>query len=181
MRKSCFWHCLPKVKLRWLEYRWRVYHDWFGERVFESLGNSSDSSRKQMFRDILTNVLLLSWKCILCVLIRIVSWGDSNSYTQYTTILKTIENTSLNYPHLPSDLELWWTLSGSNCPCLEQIWSQRCSRHWNSTIYNNGPIIAKTCLFKYTEIFTTKKWKFSNKNSDTFFHISAQNIDCGTR
>ena len=36
----------------------------------------------------------------------------------------------------------------------------------------------KTRLFKYTENFTTKKWKFSDKNSD-IFHISARNIDCG--
>ena len=33
-------------------------------------------------------------------------------------------------------------------------------------------------LFKYIENFTTKNWKFSDKNSD-IFHISAQNIDCG--
>ena len=32
--------------------------------------------------------------------------------------------------------------------------------------------------FKYTENFTTKNWKFSNKNSD-IFHVSAQNTDCG--
>ena len=38
--------------------------------------------------------------------------------------------------------------------------------------------ITKTCLFKYTENFATKKWKFSNKNSD-IFHTSAQNTDCG--
>ena len=39
--------------------------------------------------------------------------------------------------------------------------------------------ITKTCLFKYTENFTTKKLKiFRYKNSD-IFHISAQNIDCG--
>ena len=38
--------------------------------------------------------------------------------------------------------------------------------------------ITKTCLFKYTENFTTKKWKISNKNSN-IFHISAENIDCG--
>ena len=38
--------------------------------------------------------------------------------------------------------------------------------------------IMKTRPFKYTEDVTTKKWKFSDKNSD-FFHISAQNIDCG--
>ena len=38
-------------------------------------------------------------------------------------------------------------------------------------------IITKTRLFKYTEHFTNKKWKFSDNNSD-IFHISAQNIDC---
>ena len=39
--------------------------------------------------------------------------------------------------------------------------------------------ITKTCLFKYIENFTTKNWKFSDKNSDIFFQISAQNIGCG--
>ena len=43
----------------------------------------------------------------------------------------------------------------------------------------NLPFITKTRLFKYTETFTTKKSKFSDKNFDIFFHISAQNIDCG--
>ena len=38
--------------------------------------------------------------------------------------------------------------------------------------------ITKTSLFKYTENFTTKKRKLSDKNSD-IFRISAQNIDCG--
>ena len=42
----------------------------------------------------------------------------------------------------------------------------------------NG-VITKTCLFKYTENFTTKKNEnFQIKSSD-IFHISAQNIDCG--
>ena len=36
--------------------------------------------------------------------------------------------------------------------------------------------ITKTRLFKYTENFTFKIWKLSDKNSD-IFHISAQNID----
>ena len=39
-------------------------------------------------------------------------------------------------------------------------------------------IITKTCLLTYIENFTSKKWKFSDKNSG-IFHISAQNIDCG--
>ena len=38
--------------------------------------------------------------------------------------------------------------------------------------------ITKTRLFKYTENFT-KNWKLSDKNSNIFFHIFAQNIDCG--
>ena len=35
--------------------------------------------------------------------------------------------------------------------------------------------ITKTSLFKYVENFTTKNWKYSDKNSD-IFHISTQNI-----
>ena len=42
----------------------------------------------------------------------------------------------------------------------------------------SGFLITKTRLFKYTENFTTKNWKFSDKNSD-IFHIPAQNIDRG--
>ena len=38
-----------------------------------------------------------------------------------------------------------------------------------------GICITKSCLFKYIENFTTKNWKFSDKNSD-IFHISAKNI-----
>ena len=36
-------------------------------------------------------------------------------------ILMKIEKISLNYLHLPSDLELRLTLSGSKYPCLEQF------------------------------------------------------------
>ena len=45
-------------------------------------------------------------------------------------------------------------------------------------LYFANTFITKTCLFKYTENFTTNKWKKSDKKSD-IFHISAQNIDCG--
>ena len=40
--------------------------------------------------------------------------------------------------------------------------------------------ITKTHLFKYIENFTSKSWKSSIedlKNSDIFFHISAQNCE----
>ena len=36
----------------------------------------------------------------------------------------------------------------------------------------------KTRLFKYIENFSTKNWKFAEKNS-YIFHIYAQNINCG--
>ena len=49
----------------------------------------------------------------------------------------------------------------------------------NKILHNkNHTNITKTRLFKYIENFTTKNWKFSDKNSD-IFHISALNIDCG--
>ena len=38
--------------------------------------------------------------------------------------------------------------------------------------------IMKTRLFKYTENFSSKNWKFQIKKL-YIFHISAQNIDCG--
>ena len=45
---------------------------------------------------------------------------------------------------------------------------------------SNDVFITKTCLFKYTEIFTFKKLKiFRKKKNSDIFHISAQNIDCG--
>ena len=42
--------------------------------------------------------------------------SESRSYG-----LLQIERTSLNYPHLPPDVALWLSLSGSNYPRLEQI------------------------------------------------------------
>ena len=39
--------------------------------------------------------------------------------------------------------------------------------------------ISKTRLFNYIENFTTKNWKFSDKNNDIFFIFLLKNIDCG--
>ena len=44
--------------------------------------------------------------------------------------------------------------------------------------FSYGMTITKTCLFKLTENYTTKKKIFLIKISD-IFHISAQNMDCG--
>ena len=46
------------------------------------------------------------------------------------------------------------------------IWTSSLRRH------KLQYLITKTRLFKYIENFTTKKWKFADKNSDSF-HISA--------
>ena len=39
--------------------------------------------------------------------------------------------------------------------------------------------ITKTCIFKQTENFTTKKCEIFQIKNSNIFHISAQNIDCG--
>ena len=57
------------VKPQWLEHGWFVYRGWF-ELFFQSLQNSSNSSRKQIFRDFFS---YLSWNCMLCVHIRTAS------------------------------------------------------------------------------------------------------------
>ena len=67
---------------------------------------------------------------------------------------------------------LIWVFVGRRCPKI--------GFHalWLKDFYLLPLCITKTRLFKYIENFTTKNWKFSDKNSD-IFHISAQNIDCG--
>ena len=40
----------------------------------------------------------------------------------------------------------------------------------DSTVWS-GVSITKTRLFKYIEKFTTKNWKFSDKNSDIFIFL----------
>ena len=80
---------------------------------FESLGNSYDRSRKQVFINMLRkNFFCFSWNCILSV-IRIApsrrfSWIHSTSH--YFIEGKT----ALNNSHFPHDLALWLNLSGSN-------------------------------------------------------------------
>ena len=40
-------------------------------------------------------------------------------------------------------------------------------------------VITETCLFKYTEYFTTTNEHLQIKKTSDIFLISAQNIDCG--
>ena len=61
-------------------------------------------------------------KCILYVRITVASCVDSNEYTEHTIIIHKTEKTSLNYIHLPPDLVLLLTLSGSNYQYLEQVY-----------------------------------------------------------
>ena len=69
----------------------------------------------------------------------------------------------------------------SRCSCRRKSMQKNTSVTFAANCYKYmylSDCITKTSLFKYTENFTTKKWNFSDKNSD-IFHISAQNIDCG--
>ena len=49
---------------------------------------------------------------------------------------------------------------------------------YENRVLSRWRIITKTRLFKYIENFTSKNWKNSD-NKIWYFHISAQNIDCG--
>ena len=75
------------VELQWLEHWWPVYHGLF-ELIFESLRNSSASSRKQIFR-----VIFLFYHEIVCCGYSLESplRGDSNEYTQHTIFMKKIK------------------------------------------------------------------------------------------
>ena len=53
---------------------------WF-ELVLESLGNSSNNLRKQIFCDILGKIFLIYHK-VTCMLCMLSSGGDSNKYTE---------------------------------------------------------------------------------------------------
>ena len=46
-------------------------------------------------------------------------------------------------------------------------------------VFVAGFTITKTCLFKYTENFTTKKWKCWDKKFWCFFIYLLKTIDCG--
>ena len=57
-----------------------------------------------------------------------------------------------------------------------QTWFYDISSYKNSyvfyeAVYVQGIAITKKCLFKYIENFTTKNWKFSDKNSDFFIFL----------
>ena len=78
------------------------------------LWNSSDSSRKQIFR----KIFLFCHEIVYCMYsLELPHWGNSNEYTQNTctVIAEKIEKISLNYCHLLYNLAPWLTLSDSKC------------------------------------------------------------------
>ena len=77
-----------------------------------------------------------------------------------------------------SSLHLWTQLWVQECKsdsaCLNSLVPVSDDEHQKEQL----GVIAKKCLFKRIENFTTRDfWKFSDKV--LIFHISAQNIDCG--
>ena len=110
-------------------WRWNFLYIWiyvmdcsynvaYSNSLFGSLGKSSDSSRKQKFRNILGKFSYFIMRVYV-------------DYTHWTNLMNTLNiplfyrrrKTSLNYFILPSDLALSLTLSDSNPQWLEL---QRC-------------------------------------------------------
>ena len=78
-RKGLFQTVSYTVKLLWLEHRWLIYCGWV-EHVFESLGNSSDDSRKQIFRDILGKLLIFCENLCFVYSLELLHPGDPSDY-----------------------------------------------------------------------------------------------------
>ena len=88
-----------------------------------------------------------------------------------------VKNCSLIFRVAPATIVTQRQSVICHCRLTTRVDTTKIPMHIPGNTYPNWYLITKTCLFKYTENFTTKKWKKSNKNSD-IFHISAQNIDC---
>ena len=69
-----------------------------------------------------------------------------------------------------------WVLSGT--PLVVPVSSYKVGFCAKITTISSEYSITITCLFKYTENFTTKKWTFSDKKILTFFILLLKNIDC---
>ena len=77
----------------------------------------SDCSTKKIFKEI-----LFYHENVRCVyLLESPHRGDSNEYTQHTSIVQKIEKTSPNYHKLLPDQAPWLTLSDFKYLCLEQF------------------------------------------------------------
>ena len=64
-----------------------VYRGWF-EPIYESLENSSDSSRQHIFKNILRNIVLIYHESVCCIYsLEPPHRGNSNENTQRTFIL----------------------------------------------------------------------------------------------
>ena len=118
---------MTTVHLQWLEHWWLVYRGWF-EHVFESLGNSYDSSRKQIIRDISGK---FSYRENVCCVYSLESphRGDSDEYTQDTIILYKVKKTSLN---IPICLLTYLSDSRPNFHGPKEVWATEVPLFWVS-------------------------------------------------
>ena len=106
--------------------------------------------------------------------------SSCGSAKYYPSLCSPFINTIVSNDSVCGQVRPW-----SDCADAQSDLRLRCSQMSEDTFSNRAahitkawPCITKTRLFKFIEIFTTKNWKFSVKNSDIFFYISAQNIDC---
>ena len=175
------------------------YHGWF-EHVFESLRNSSDSSRKQIFRDILEEFSYFIMKIYVVSTHKncLISYFKL-TYNYFKEAQKAIPKLSpfASWPSATIKPQ-WLKLSISN----KIPWSQRSLSHWSLTaVFLSGPHQAKqrfilvstwekdlshgqchiteTCLYNVDPLkpqFYIVKLGFTGVY---IIVISAQNADCG--
>ena len=99
--------------------------------------------------------------------------GNSNEYTQHIIIVTEIKK-SINYHYFVSDLAPWLTLSGSNYPCLEQIFMVRkgfepskfdCINEKKTSIFVHSYIVfSKENLYRIYIVTSFKENHFADDN-----------------
>ena len=126
------------------------------------IGKKHTNNIYGFFRDF---SLILSWHA--CCIYSLLHRGE---YTQHTIILE-IEKTSIYYSHMPPNLALWLTLSGSTYPYLEKISVNPkmfeplrldCIVHQYYHYFKTGPgqqhfymaAITETCLYNFDPLKT---------------------------
>ena len=109
--------------------------------------------------------------------------------SEYKTLIRNkkyaydkLQSRKLESMRFKNAKEYWKMLNGVSCPKMSNNLKASNFTEYFKAINDPDSVfyqpITKTCLFKYTDNFTTKQLKFSDKNSDIFY-ISAQNIYYG--
>ena len=107
---------------------------WLVRARIESVWNSSDSSRKQIFMEI--SYFIKKLYVMLTHYNRLIETILMTTHS--ISLLYRWTKTSLNYDHLLPDMAPWLTPEARTTHFSNKFpWYQRCSSHWGFTVHRN--------------------------------------------